>query len=251
MKKELVVCHKCGETLNKNKVICTNCHHINFKSNCGVLLIIITLVIFLSIIIQDIKSVSEINEENVNRLYDKIYNTTDDKYDYNKSSKNEEDNNDSNYNEDEENNQKNDSSKAENSNKDKQTNTDKNIESKSDDKQSNSSNDNSTNEEQNKIDSPNVDVSKQNALRVAKSYLNIGGFSKNGLIKQLEYEEFALDEVTYAVDNCGANWNEQAFKMAKSYLEISGFSRDGLIEQLEFEGFTHEQAIYGVTQNGL
>ena len=71
------------------------------------------------------------------------------------------------------------------------------------------------------------------------------------MIKQLEYEKFAHDDAIYAVDNCGADWNEQAFKTAKSYLEISGFSRDGLIEQLEFEGFTHEQAIYGVTQNGL
>jgi len=53
------------------------------------------------------------------------------------------------------------------------------------------------------------------------------------------------------VDNCGADWKEQAVKKAEQYLSVMSFSRDGLIGQLEFEGFTHEQAVYGVEQNGL
>lgn len=91
---------------------------------------------------------------------------------------------------------------------------------------------------------------QKNALRMAKDYLAYSAFSYNSLVSQLEYEKFSHDDAVYAVDNCGANWNEHAAKCAKQYLDYSAFSRDSLIEQLEYEGFTHEQAVYGVEQNG-
>lgn len=75
-------------------------------------------------------------------------------------------------------------------------------------------------------------------------------FSYTGLIAQLEYEQFSTEDATYAVDNCGANWNEQAAKKAQQYLDYSSFSREGLIDQLEYEGFTPEQAEYGATSVG-
>ena len=93
-------------------------------------------------------------------------------------------------------------------------------------------------------------MGQKNALAKAKSYLDYSAFSYKGLIKQLEYEKFSTADATYAVDNCGADWFEQAVKKAKSYLSFTSFSRDGLIEQLEYDGFTHEQAVYGVEQNG-
>ena len=92
---------------------------------------------------------------------------------------------------------------------------------------------------------------QENALKSAQSYLRFSAFSRNGLIKQLEYEGFTHEQAVYGVDNVGADWNEQAVKSAESYLKYSAFSRKGLIEQLEYEGFTHEQAVYGVDQNGL
>lgn len=82
------------------------------------------------------------------------------------------------------------------------------------------------------------------------SYLDFSSFSYTGLIDQLEYEKFTTEQATYAVDNCGADWNAQAVECAKSYLDFSSFSREGLIDQLEYEGFTHEQAVYGAEQNG-
>ena len=75
-------------------------------------------------------------------------------------------------------------------------------------------------------------------------------FSYSGLIEQLEYEGFTSDQATYGVDNCGADWYEQAALSAANYLDFSPFSREELIEQLEFEGFTHDQAVYGAEQNG-
>ena len=104
-------------------------------------------------------------------------------------------------------------------------------------------------EEQNqKIE--NATIGEKNALDKAKSYLDYTAFSKEGLIEQLEYEGFTNAEAKFGVDNCGANWNEQAAKKAKQYMDYSSFSKQGLIDQLEYEGFTSEQAEYGVKAVG-
>lgn len=99
---------------------------------------------------------------------------------------------------------------------------------------------------------PNFEVTfgMKNALACAIDYLEVSAFSYSGLIDQLEYEGYTLEEAMYAVDNCGADWFEQAAKCAASYLSFTSFSRSGLISQLEYEGFTHEQAVYGAEQNG-
>ena len=105
--------------------------------------------------------------------------------------------------------------------------------------------------EQEKNLAANETVSQKNARRTALSYLDFTAFSRDGLIKQLEYEKFSNEDATYAVDNCGADWNEQAAKMAASYLENMPFSHQSLVEQLVFEGFTEEEAEYGVSTTGL
>ena len=86
-------------------------------------------------------------------------------------------------------------------------------------------------------------MGESNALRSAGSYLSFSAFSYEGLIDQLEFEEYTTEEATYAADNCGADWKEQALKSAKNYLSFSAFSYTGLIDQLEFEGFTNEEII--------
>lgn len=93
-------------------------------------------------------------------------------------------------------------------------------------------------------------LGETNALASALSYLNYSAFSRRGLIEQLKFEGYSTSEAEYAVNNCGADWNEQAARSAKSYLEYSSFSRQSLIEQLEYEGFTHDQALYGVKKVG-
>ena len=97
----------------------------------------------------------------------------------------------------------------------------------------------------------NVSISKQNALRSAKSYLGTMPFSYTGLIGQLEYEQYSTADATYAADNCGADWNVQAEKAAKSYIELMPFSRGELIDQLKYEGYTDEQAMHGADSVGL
>ena len=94
-------------------------------------------------------------------------------------------------------------------------------------------------------------VGEENARRSAESYLRFSAFSREGLIDQLEFEGFSIEEAEYAVDAVNADWFEQAALKAESYLEFSSFSRQGLIDQLLFEGFSEEEAIYGVDQVGL
>lgn len=93
--------------------------------------------------------------------------------------------------------------------------------------------------------------SQMNARKAAENYISLMAFSRDGLIKQLEYEKYNTADAEYGADNCGADWFEQAKKSAETYLETMPFSRDGLIEQLVFDGFTEEQAKYAADQAGL
>ena len=99
-----------------------------------------------------------------------------------------------------------------------------------------------------KVVSSKISVGKQNALHQANQYLDAMAFSYSGLVEQLEYEGYSTEDATYAVDHCGADWNEQAAKKAEEYLNTMSFSRSGLVEQLEYEGFTHDQAVYGANK---
>src|SRR5699024_6703818 len=95
-------------------------------------------------------------------------------------------------------------------------------------------------------DAPVGSLEQMNALGTANRYLYLMAFSREGLIGQLEYEGYTTEDATWAVDNCGADWNEQAVKKAEDYLDTMAFSYSGLIGQLEYEGFTTEQATHGV-----
>lgn len=97
---------------------------------------------------------------------------------------------------------------------------------------------------------PSITMGQNNALSTAATYLSYTSFSYSGLIDQLEFEKYSTEDATYAADNCGADWNEQAAKKAQEYLDYSSFSKSGLMDQLEFDGFTSEQAEYGATAVG-
>lgn len=104
-------------------------------------------------------------------------------------------------------------------------------------------------------EAPAMTVSQENAVEKAESYLDLTGFSRSGLIDQLEFEGFTTEDATFAVEyleSTGAvDWNAEAVEKAESYMDLTAFSRSGLIEQLEFEGFTTEQANYAADQVGL
>ena len=96
----------------------------------------------------------------------------------------------------------------------------------------------------------------QDAYETALVYIDMMGFSRQGLIDQLTSEwgdGFSLEEATIAVDalenNGAVDWNEQAVKAAIDYAEKMNYSEATILEELEsdYSGkFTHEQAAYAI-----
>ena len=97
---------------------------------------------------------------------------------------------------------------------------------------------------------PELTIGQQNAVDKAEQYLRYTAFSREGLINQLEFEDFSTEDATFAVDYIDVDWFEQAALKAEQYLEYSSFSRQGLLDQLLFEGFTQEEAEHGVAAVG-
>ncbi|MDG6079774.1 zinc-ribbon domain-containing protein [Erythrobacter litoralis] len=98
--------------------------------------------------------------------------------------------------------------------------------------------------------------SQYNAVRNAREYLAMSGFSRNGLIEQLSSEYgsgYARSDAEAAVDSLDVDWKEQAARSAQEYVNMTGFSCDGLIDQLSSEygsGYTREEAAYGAASVG-
>lgn len=106
---------------------------------------------------------------------------------------------------------------------------------------------------------PQLTTGQQQALGAAHDYFDVGmHFSYQGLIDQLSSaygNQFSVADATYAADNVGADWNEQAAGAAQDYLDTGmHFSRQGMIDQLSSpygNQFTTAQAEYGATAVGL
>ena len=105
---------------------------------------------------------------------------------------------------------------------------------------------------------PSGTASQLQALAAAKGYLTSGmGFSQASLTKQLTASAgngFPQADAKWAVDNAGADWNEEAIKAAKGYLTSGmGFSQASLTKQLTASagnGFTQPQADNAVAKSG-
>ena len=89
---------------------------------------------------------------------------------------------------------------------------------------------------------------QENAVRSAEDYISMSGFSRSGLVEQLEFAGYSTKDAAFAGDHLNVDWNEQAARSAEDYVSMSGFSRSGLIEQLEYEGYTRQQAEYGANK---
>jgi hypothetical protein len=97
----------------------------------------------------------------------------------------------------------------------------------------------------------NLTPAQQNAVRSAESYLALMGFSRLGLIAQLEFEQYSNADATVAVDSLTVDWNAEAAESAALYLDTMAFSCGSLTDQLVFEKFTPEQAAFGAAQTGI
>ena len=93
---------------------------------------------------------------------------------------------------------------------------------------------------------PSMTRGQENAIEKAESYIDLSGFSKVGLLKQLKFEQFSNADARYAVNHVDVNWNTEAVQKAESYLDTTSFSAGALADQLEFEGFTPAQVQHAV-----
>lgn len=102
----------------------------------------------------------------------------------------------------------------------------------------------------------NLTGPQKNAIRSAKNYLAMTGFSRDGLIQQLSSDAgdgYRATDATVAVDSLNIDWDKQAVRSAKNYLAMMGFSCKGLIQQLSSDAgdkYTVSQANYGAQQAG-
>lgn len=105
-------------------------------------------------------------------------------------------------------------------------------------------------------EAPGLTRPQKNAVRSARQYLSMTGFSRDGLIQQLSSsagEGYDVADATVAVDSLDVDWNENAARSAEQYLSMMGFSCRGLIEQLSSsagEKYTESQARYGAEKAG-
>jgi colicin import membrane protein len=93
-------------------------------------------------------------------------------------------------------------------------------------------------------------LGQQNALRSAKEYLRLGGFSRAGLVDQLKHEGFSDDEALVAVEEADSDWVDQAISSAERYISSGSFSRKSLVEQLRHDGFSDHDATAAVEAVG-
>jgi hypothetical protein len=100
---------------------------------------------------------------------------------------------------------------------------------------------------------PLYTASEQAAIQDAQNYLQTEpGFSKTGLIKQLEYDKYSYADARFAVNHISVNWMQQAADDARNYQQTEGgFSYGGMVQQLEYDGFTPAQAAHGAQSIGL
>lgn len=106
------------------------------------------------------------------------------------------------------------------------------------------------------VEAPKLTGPQKNAVRSARNYLSISGFSRVGLIHQLssDYGDgYAVADATAAVDSMDIDWNANAARSATQYLSMTGFSCNGLVEQLSSnagDNYTQSEARHGAQAAG-
>jgi hypothetical protein len=103
---------------------------------------------------------------------------------------------------------------------------------------------------------PEMTSGQRNALESAHTYIDMSGFSKKGLIKQLSSsagDGFSRADATFAANHVGADWKQEALESAQSYIDMSGFSKKGLIQQLSSsagDGYSRAEATFAANNVG-
>ena len=99
---------------------------------------------------------------------------------------------------------------------------------------------------------PNATSEQQKALRLAYSYLKFYAYSREGLKDRLRDFNITEPAAEYAVENCGADWEEQAKRKADEYTRFRTWKLEDLRKQLvrdKFEENEVSKAIIYISDN--
>ncbi len=96
------------------------------------------------------------------------------------------------------------------------------------------------------------------AISLIKEWTSFFNLSRSEVQKSLKnmtdfdeyYLNFTDEEVNFALDNCGVNWQEQATKQAKFYKE-GDLTKLEILTRLKEEGFTQAQIDTAIKSIGL
>jgi len=97
-------------------------------------------------------------------------------------------------------------------------------------------------------------TSRVEAQQSAREWLRLIPLSRQGLLSVLmNIERFSAADANFAVDNIGANWNNEAARAARLFIAAwPNMSRAGMIDLLvQIERFTPAQAEFAVNSIGL
>lgn len=90
----------------------------------------------------------------------------------------------------------------------------------------------------------------QEALETCQYFDELTPSSRQDMLEQLtDYEDFSMEAAEYALENCGADWKENALRTAKDYQEKMGLSPEEIYNQLVSEAadnYTEEEAQYAI-----
>ncbi len=82
----------------------------------------------------------------------------------------------------------------------------------------------------------------------ARYRIDSEGLSKKALIQHLTAEGYDRANATFAANNVGADWQEEAVEKARDRMDKDGYSKRSLVEHLGSDGFTRAQAEYAVNK---
>lgn len=98
------------------------------------------------------------------------------------------------------------------------------------------------------FDDGSKNLDKDEALKVAKEYVEYFSMSYDDLLTQLELEGFGEGVALYAANNCGADWEAEAVEAAELFKD--DLSKDEISSLLKDNGFTDNEIAHALESIG-
>ena len=92
------------------------------------------------------------------------------------------------------------------------------------------------------VDTGAVSEERKEAFTSACAYLMSLDLSSEGLKELLKQDDCSEEDIAFALENCGADWEKEAADYVKHTLSSGGYSEKTLREQMEFDLFEKELA---------